>query len=176
MPKEYRRIFQPFGDMLTLLSDLARLMEDALEEGNEINRTGETKSLFGVKGLKVKYGYSVRVGVSENPFEKKNCRSRREVYGIRGENKTNLLVDVFDEKKHIKVLAWLPGIRGRDIKLDIAEKTLTLRVDLPDRQQREEIELPARVRLEDVSAVYREGILEVTLKKADKSIKSAGKQ
>jgi HSP20 family protein len=81
------------------------------------------------------------------------------------------LVDVFSEDGSIKVVAELPGVEKQDIKLHATPKTLTSSVDTPQRKYYKEIELPEEVETETAKAIYRNGVLEVTLKKTGKKPK-----
>ena len=74
------------------------------------------------------------------------------------------LVDVFDEKDQIKVVAALPGVEEKDIKVDLSGAQLTISADTPDRKYRKEITLPA-VPKGEVERMYTNGIFGITLKK-----------
>lgn len=74
------------------------------------------------------------------------------------------LVDIFDEKDHIKVVAALPGVEEKDIKVDLTGAQLTISADTPDRKYHKEITLPA-VPKGETERIYRNGILGITLTK-----------
>ncbi|MGD8505478.1 MAG: Hsp20/alpha crystallin family protein, partial [Candidatus Bathyarchaeota archaeon] len=78
------------------------------------------------------------------------------------------LVDLMATDKEVKVIAELPGVEKEDIKLHGTEDTLTISVDTPKRKYYKELELPAKVDPKSAKTSYKNGVLEVTLKKTEK--------
>lgn len=81
------------------------------------------------------------------------------------------LVDVVDEGDTIRVIAELPGVNKEDIELEAVDKTLIIRAKGKHRSYYKEVELPARVDIDSAKAHYRNGVLEVILKKVEKASK-----
>lgn len=82
------------------------------------------------------------------------------------------LVDVVEKENEIKVIAELPGVNKEDIKVRVNGNKLIISAKSEDRQYYTEVELPAEVDEKSAKAVYRNGVLEVTLqKKEGKEIK-----
>ena len=75
-----------------------------------------------------------------------------------------VLVDVFDEKDHVRVIAEMPGIEEKDIKLDLKGDKLVISAERADRKYHQEITLPS-VSQGDPKTTYRNGILEVRIEK-----------
>ena len=75
------------------------------------------------------------------------------------------IVDVFEEEDHVNVMAELPGVEENDVNLKIESKLLTISTDTPKRYYKE-VKLPTSVEKDSVESKYRNGILEVKLKKA----------
>lgn len=75
------------------------------------------------------------------------------------------IVDVFDEKDHILVVAELPGIKEEDIKTDIKGNVLNISSEKGERKYKKEVLLPSKVKAEPISSTYKNGILEIKLKK-----------
>ena len=75
------------------------------------------------------------------------------------------LVDVISDDGTIRVVAELPGVEKKDIKLRCSDKVLTVSVDTPDRKYYKDIELPSEVDPKISKASYKNGVLEVTLAK-----------
>jgi len=94
-------------------------------------------------------------------------------------------VDIYEEKDRYIVKAELPGMKQEDIKLSIVNNTLTLRGERKaehehrrDGYHRVEraygefcrsFQLPAEVDADKIKAVYKDGILEVTIPKSEKA-------
>jgi HSP20 family protein len=74
------------------------------------------------------------------------------------------LVDVLDEGGHLRVIAELPGVEEKDIKLEIRDDILEITAEKGDRKYRKEVLLPGRAVL--VRSSYRNGVLEIELAKA----------
>jgi len=81
------------------------------------------------------------------------------------------LVDVMEEKDEVVVVAELPGVEKEDINLNATEDTLTISVDTPQRKYYKELRLPTEVNPKSAKAQYKNGVLEVRLKKVGKAPK-----
>jgi len=75
------------------------------------------------------------------------------------------LVDVFEDEESIIVVTELIGIDKNNVNLHATQDKLTISVDSPDRRYRREIELPARVDVGSSSSRLKNGVLEIRLKK-----------
>ena len=73
-------------------------------------------------------------------------------------------VDVFDEGTHLRILAELPGVEERDIKVNVNEAQLVISTDMPSHKYYKEITLPW-VPKGQVDKSYRNGVLELILQK-----------
>jgi len=73
-------------------------------------------------------------------------------------------VDVFDEETHLRVLAELPGVEKKDIKVVLNEAQLVISTDTPSHKYYKEITLPYAPKGQ-VEKSYRNGVLELTLQK-----------
>jgi HSP20 family protein len=73
-------------------------------------------------------------------------------------------VDVFDEGTHLRLLAELPGVKERDIKVTLNEAQLVISTDTPTHKYYKEITLPYAPKGQ-VDKLYRNGVLELTLQK-----------
>jgi HSP20 family protein len=78
------------------------------------------------------------------------------------------LVDVVCCDNEVKVVAELPGVDKRDIKVSALEDTLTISVDTPDHKYYKEVKLPTEIDPRDSKSSYKNGVLEVTLQKTKK--------
>lgn len=119
------------------------------------------------------YGFSMSVGPDGKPVIREfgNVRASRRGPRIREEREP--LVDVMEEDKDVVIVAELPGVEKDDIKLHAAEDHLTISVDTPARKYHKELTLPARVDPQSARASYKNGVLEVRLKKlVEKTVKS----
>ncbi|MBU4189397.1 MAG: hypothetical protein KJ886_00165 [Candidatus Thermoplasmatota archaeon] len=73
-----------------------------------------------------------------------------------------LLIDVFDKKDYLVVVAELPPVNKKDIKLSL-ENVLKVSVDTKNQKYYKEVSLSAPVKIVDTS--YNNNVLEIKLKK-----------
>ncbi len=73
-------------------------------------------------------------------------------------------VDIFDENDHIKIVAEIPGVEEKDIKIDLEKDKLSLSVDIPERKYHQELNLPCEPKGK-LEKLYKNGILEVKIMK-----------
>jgi len=117
------------------------------------------------------YGYSITIGPDGKPQIrefgniKPSTRPGRPRIDIREEREP--LVDVIESDGEVKVVAELPGVEKKDIKLHGTETTLTISVDTPQRKYYKEVELPVKVDPKKAKSSYRNGVLEVSLPKKE---------
>ncbi len=120
------------------------------------------------------YGYSITIGPDGKPIIREFGNVRPSITGARLSLKDERepLVDVIDADNEVKVIVELPGVNKEDIRLTATERSLTINAQSADRKYRKVIEMPVEVDPTTAKSTYRNGMLEVTLKK--KSPKEEG--
>lgn len=149
-------LFKGIGDFIELVGEMAEKGE------REVRRTGKIEGL----GKEAMYGYHVRIGPLGKPEIKTFGTVRKTTKGPVIAEEREPLVDVFEEKDHLRVTAELPGCEEKDVKLDLKGKILTISVDKPGRKYYKNIELPAETKMDKVTC--KNGVLEVKLEKLKK--------
>jgi len=111
------------------------------------------------------YGFSMSLGPDGKPVIREfgNVESSR--FGPQLREEREPLVDVMEEGNDVVVVAEIPGVEKNDINLNTTEDHLTISVDTSNRKYRKELALPARVDHKSARASYKNGVLEVRLKK-----------
>ena len=156
------------GGFVKGLEKFIDLVEEVEEAGGEIKRKGEIKGKEGVRGI---YGFSIRSGIGERPKIQTfgNIRAVKEKEKEKPEFKIaetrEPIVDVFDEKDHVLIVAELPGVLEESIKLNLKGDILILEAGDEKRKYSKEILLPAKVDFEQRETNFKNGILEIKLKK-----------
>ncbi|MBM4465418.1 MAG: Hsp20/alpha crystallin family protein [Chloroflexi bacterium] len=155
-----------FGGLFKGLGDFIDLLGDMIETGEEeVTRTGE----FRVKGLGDKgrgvYGFSVRTGVGGVPRVERFGNIRATEEGPVVAEVREPLVDVFDEEQEIVIAAELPGVAEEEVHIEIQDDILSLETT-GERKYAKEILLPEPVDAATLQKAYKNGILELRLKKA----------
>ena len=162
-----------FSDMDSMFEDMFRDMantmpkelvrERRLPDGSTVRETGP-----------IIYGYSMSVGPDGKPVVREfgNVKPSGQQTGF-GPPKPSLtvkeerepLVDVITEGSQIRVVAELPGVEKSDINLQCSENDLTISVDTSQRKYHKTMELPVSVDPDTPKASYKNGVLEIILKR-----------
>lgn len=112
------------------------------------------------------YGFSMSFGPNGKPVIREFGNVHQSRLGPKIREEREPLVDVMEEDKDVVVVAELPGVDSDDIKLHATEDHLAISVDTPRRKYRKELRLPASIDPKSARASYKNGVLEVHLKKA----------
>jgi HSP20 family protein len=111
------------------------------------------------------WGYSMRIGPDGKPEVREFGNVKPSLEGPRVKEEREPLVDVVETDGEVQVIAELPGVDKKDIKLHGTEESLTISVDIPQQKYFREVKLPARVRVKEAKTEYKNGVLQVTLPK-----------
>ncbi|MFQ5871584.1 MAG: archaeal heat shock protein Hsp20 [Candidatus Geothermarchaeales archaeon] len=115
------------------------------------------------------YGYSMNVGPDGKPQIREFGNVRPGLLGKpKASSKREPLIDMIEGDETIQVVAELPGVEKEDIDLQISSDTLGISVDSKRYKYDKTLSLPAEVDRESVKASYKNGVLQVTLKKLKK--------
>jgi len=164
------------GGLFKGLEKFIDLAEEVEKAGGEIKRRGEIKGLKGeTKGV---YGFSVKTGIGGRPQVQtfgniqpiKKKAGKRDLpagkAGIKIIKTREPIVDIFDERDHILIIAELPGIAKESIKLNLLkEDILTLEAGDEERKYSKEILLPAKVNFTKKKLSFKNGILKIKIPK-----------
>jgi HSP20 family protein len=149
-----------FGGLFKGLGNLIDLAAKLSEEG--VEKRGEIKGL--PKGARGVYGLSVRT-LAGKPVIESFGNIRETARGPVVEELREPIVDVFDEKNYILVIAELPGVTEDKIKVEVVGDILNLTASDTDRKYAKEILLPSKVKPSSLKTAYQNGILEIKLEK-----------
>lgn len=112
------------------------------------------------------YGFSMTHRPGEEPVIREFGNIRPYSGGVEiGERKP--IIDVFESEDEIQVVAEIPGVEKENIKLDTTETSLDINAETEDREYSEHVDLPAKVDPDSAKASYKNGVLEVILKRVE---------
>ncbi len=112
------------------------------------------------------YGYSVKIGPDGKPEIREFGNVKPTPRGLpQVQEEREPLVDIVETNGEIHIVAELPGVDKKDIKLSGTEDSLTIEVDNPQRKYYKEVKLPAKVKVREAKTAYKNGVLEVTFPK-----------
>jgi len=149
-----------FGGLFKGIGNLIDLASKLSEEG--VEKKGVIRGL--PKGAKGVYGFSIRT-LAGKPVIETFGNIRETKKGPVVEEVREPIVDVFEEKDHILVIAELPGVSEDEIKIEVAGDILNLTASDRDRKYAKEILLPSKVKASSLKTSFKNGILDITLEK-----------
>lgn len=156
------------GGFFKGLEKLVDLASQLKEAGGEISKEGEFDLGNLKKGMKGVYGFTVKTagpGGSGRPVVESFGNIKKTPKGPKVEEEREPLVDIFDEPEEIKIYAEMPGVNEGDIKLDLKGDILDILARTGDRKYHKEILLPSKVKTETLAYTYKNGILDIRVKK-----------
>jgi HSP20 family protein len=140
------------------------------------------------------YGFSMRVGPDGKPHIQEFGNTRPEFFGrrffgprlLRGADEKEFgeewfggrepITDIIEGDKNISVTVELPGVEREDIDLDVAEDMITIKVDTEQRKYYKEVEMPCKVKPDTTKATYKNGVLDITVERAEVLKRKPGKK
>jgi len=152
-------IFSGLGNLVDKLAHLA-------EKGKELKETEESrqseKKTGGVCGFSIKVGGLGADKVDVEPFGniRKDEKGDIEVNEIR-----EPLVDIFEETDHINIVAEMPGIDEKDIRITLKDDILHISAETKEKKYGKEILLKEAFTGDKMTYSYKNGILEIKLAK-----------
>jgi HSP20 family molecular chaperone IbpA len=78
------------------------------------------------------------------------------------------LIDIFQENSWITIVAEIAGFNKETLKIDVKDQKLTLSAKARDRRYYKSLNLPKVVIPNVMHTAYKNGVLEIKLKKAQK--------
>jgi len=168
----FSRIFEEMEAMMREFDEMFSRSFEELERELPKDLIKERRTKEGVvrEFGPIVYGYSIKIGPDGKPIIREfgNVRPGRRPEIVSLSETREPLVDVFEEDDTVKVVAEVPGVEKKDINLNASENKLIISVDTPQRKYYKEVDLPAEVDPKSASASYKNGVLEVVLKKVGK--------
>ncbi len=153
-----------FGGLFKGISNLLDLVGNLAEAGENLNRSGEVK--FGdEEKMQGVYGFSIRTGLGGMPKVESFGNIRESEAGPVVADTREPIVDVFDEGEKLLVVAELPGVAKKEIKVELNGDVMAL-TTTGTRKYAKEVLLPAAAVDDDMTVSYNNGVLEVRLHKA----------
>jgi HSP20 family protein len=162
------------GGLLGGLTEFVDKLNQLAEKGQQISKTGNFDLGQGggeqQKPLRGVYGFSVKMGTGgESPKVEPFGNIRRDEGGEPVvEDAREPLVDVFDEGDHVLVLAEMPGVESRDVRIDVDGTQMELSASRGERKYHKRFELPSPADKSTVKLSEKNGIVEIRCAKPGK--------
>ncbi len=150
------------GGIMAGLTGLLNKLNELAETGTELRHiSGVSRTGGKVKGI---YGFTVKVGLGDQtprvePFG--NIRADKKTGQAVVEEIREPVVDVFEEKDHVLIVAEMPGISVSNVKLALKDDVLTITASKGDKKYRKEVLLPGTFSREKMEMSCNNGVLEI---------------
>ncbi len=153
------------GGLFSGIEKLVDLAAKLKEAGGGIQQEGEIDLSHLKKGMKGVFGFSVKSAGGGKPIVEPFGNIKKTPQGPKVDEEREPITDVFDETGEIRVYAEMPGVNPEDIKLDVKEDILDISARSGDRKYHKEVLLPVKVKAETLTSNYKNGMLEIKIKK-----------
>lgn len=153
------------GGIFKGIEDLVDLASKLKQEGEEIKKEGEIDLEHLKKGMKGVFGVSIKTGLGGQTVVESFGNIKKTAKGPAVEEEREPITDVFDEKDEVSIYAEMPGVNESEIKLDLSGDILDISAKSRDRKYHKEILLPCKVKAKTLTSNYKNGVLEVRIKK-----------
>lgn len=157
--RRHRRGVSPFDDLFEEFEKMDEMMDKMWKD--LMSGTASQNSLF--------YGFRINVGPDGKPRFEEFGNMKPGLRGPEISEQIEPIVDVMEEKGDVVVVADLPGVEKGDIELNAIDVALTIDVDSERRKYHKEVRLPAKVDPDSAKASYKNGVLEVRLRRIGKT-------
>ena len=148
--------FKNFFEGLEKLVDLA----DKFKKTGGYTQNKEFSIPLGSKGKEIKgvYGFTVKTMASGEQRIEPFGNIKKTPRGPVVEETREPIVDVFDEKDHIRVVAEVPGVSEEHVEFQVKGDILKLSADHGDRKYSKEVLLPCFVEEKPENVSFKNGI------------------
>jgi len=136
-----------------------------LEGQGGIAKEGEFKLDQIKKGMKGVYGFTINTAGGGSPKVETFGNIKKTPEGPKVDEEREPMTDVFDEKDEIVIIAEMPGIEENDLKIDLKEDILEISAVSKTRTYRKELLLPVKAVSENLTHKFKNGVLEIRIKK-----------
>ena|GEM_PF-2071431 len=145
---------------------LEKMVDDMANDSSKAFSEKEEKELAKTHPL----GFSVSRSPAGKPQVYRVGSVQRPLQGTQMKREDEPLFDILDCRKEVIVIAELLGANKNDVKLDLSEFCLRISMDTPERSFNKILRLPARVCADSMQTNYKNGVLELHLKKTNRKL------
>jgi HSP20 family protein len=156
--RKRRKHFPWWFNVIEEMERMNEMMDEMMHKAFKMPREAEAYSPY-------VYGFSLSIDPEGKPIIREFGNVQPTEAGPQLKEEYEPLMDVMEEDDEIVIVAELPGVERDDIKLQATEESLTISVDRERRKYRKELKLPKAVDPASSRASYKNGVLEIRLKK-----------
>jgi len=141
-----------------------RMIDEALRTG-EAKWAGEVKDLGGIRGSRIECRFIVKTLLDSRPEKGRLDVEDSTIRRLPREGLREPMTEIFDQEEYLTVVTELGEVSVNQIGLKIIDDKLIISVDDPSFRRRKKILLPTAINPEKIEAAYRNGVLQVRVKK-----------
>jgi HSP20 family protein len=153
------------GGLFKGIEKLVDLAAELKDDDGEIKKEGEIDLSHLKEGMKGVFGFSIKTALGGKPIVEPFGNIKKTPKGPTVEEEREPITDVFDEEDEVRVYAEMPGVNEEDIKVDLREDILDISAQSGDRKYHKEVFLRTKVKTATLTQRYKNGILEIRIKK-----------
>jgi HSP20 family protein len=154
--EDFERIFEEMQRMFES-TDFKEIIEDMFRGGFDPNK-------------RFVHGFSMNIGPDGKPkFQEFGHRPTKTPTGepmLSDEREP--LTDIIEGDEEVAITVEIPGVEKGDIDLNVTEDNLEITVDNPERKYHKNVDMPCDVKPKTTTATYKNGVLDVVVKRKDK--------
>ena len=155
------------GGLFKGIEKLIDLAQELKEAGGEIKKEGEIDLSHLKEGMKGVFGFSIKTAAGGKSVVEPFGNIKKTFKGsVVVEQEREPLTDVFDEKDEILILFEIPGVNEDGITVDLKGDILEISAVSKNRKYEKNVLLPGQFEKEKLTYSYKNGILEVRIKKS----------
>jgi len=168
--KKRRNPFDDFGiddDFIKDIFNDDRMMDDVRRMAEEMMKMFSNAQPGGkpyVHGFKVGFGPDGKPHIED--FGNRSIKTPNGAPKISEEREP--LTDIIEGDLDVAVTVEIPGVEKSDIDLNVTNDTLEIKVDAAQRKYQKNVNLPCDVKPNTTKATYKNGILDVVIKRKEK--------
>ena len=162
--EEFERIFDDMRKMFES-TNFKDMIEDMFRSGFESNK-------------RFIRGFSINIGPDGKPKiqEFGNRPTRTPAGDSMISEEREPLTDIIEGDEDVAVTVEIPGVEKDDIDLNVTGDALEITVDNPKRKYHKRLDLPCNVKPKTTKATYKNGVLDVVIKRREKKKPGEGYQ
>ena len=149
----------PWFDVFDEIKRLEKMMDELMKSIENSNRY--------VRRYRPAYGFSRAFNRDKKTAIKGFKRYTKEYLSSEVGGQYKPLIDIFDEKDKIWIVAEVLGAKKEDVDIYVTKELLTISVHNENVKFYKEIALPAKVDPKTAVARYKNGVLEIYLRKTN---------
>ena len=153
------------GGLFKGIEKLIDLAADLKESGGEIKKEGEIDLSRLKEGMKGVFGFSIKTAVGGKPVVEPFGNIKKTPSGPVVKEERDPLIDVFDEKDEVVIMAEMPGVDKEGVTVSLKGDILEISGAGKNRKYYKEVLLTMGLKPETLTHSYNNGVLEVKIKK-----------